>query len=836
MGKQEVGVTITGNAGPLFAVLGEASAAMKGMAKEMEATVGGLKGVFAGLAAPLMAITAVVGGKEFLKSTIEDTKNWTVEAQKLARVLNITTEQASVLNLAIGDIYGTQEEYLGAVAKLTKTLNTNEEAFRKLGVATRDSSGRLRDTPSIMADVNQKLMEMKAGTDRNIASAQIYGKSWMEVQRYLKLTPEVMQAAQEKAEKLNLIVGGDSVAAADAYRASMNDLEDTVKGLKIRLGSELLPVMTQFNDVVADKGPAALGILGTSIAIVRTQFEMFFTVLKQNWAFLKLGVEELANVVRTFAEVTEQVQARNLKGAGDAFRAGKERAKTIFGDFIGEIKENSRQLKETLQLMWGDKNEQTGPQQPPAGGKAATPKDKDEDKQFERLKASLEKQRFEYEKAGADRGEYLEFKKSQEADYWQNILATTDLSDKTRAKVQQEYYKAARAELKKHHDESKQLDDTYRERYIAEQMALLNEEEKAAEQALATGKITEQQGLDWKRTIENDKFELELAGLQDRLAVKGLEPTEIAKINGQIEALEAAHQAKMQSFTFQQQGITQKGDGWAGAMAALNEFVEASKNKFQQWKDTITGVINGVANTFATTLNSFLQGEVKRGQVLTTLWKGISGVMTSALSQIIAAKLKEWMVDKAISIWKTGDSAKKVTENTAETATNTTAAASGIFQAHSSIPWVGVAIAIAMIAAMMAIMNGITGRAVGGLITRPELTLMGEAGPEVIAPESSFQDYTARIFNMGANLQSSLNRGNSLAAGYDTQANAYASGVPRYGGQPPVVQQITHIHGHFIDSSERGRRQLGEIATDGSRSFQNERGVVLRTGQVLGGL
>lgn len=837
MAKQEVGIVISGNAGPLFGALSEASAAMKGMAREMEATVGGLKSVFAGLAAPLMAITAVVGGKEFLKGTIEETKNWTVEAQKLARVLGITTEQASVLNLAIGDIYGTQEEYLGAVAKLTKNLNGNEEAFRRLGVATRDENGNLRDTPSIMAEVNQKLAEMKSGTDRNVASAQIYGKSWMEVQRYLKLTPEVLQAAQEKAEKLNLIVGGDSVAATDAYRASMNDLEDTLKAIKLRIGKELMPVMTEFNTMASEEGPQALSVLGIVINSLVTAFKVLGFVVQTVAVTISTALTSTWELMTGLGEGLVLFIQGEYKQALGAVKKGYQNMSNEIDAGNEEVQDRWEKMGLSLNYLWDPSTRPAVRTKIDDGGKgSATTKDKDEDKQFERLKASLEKERFAYEQAGADRGEYLEYKKSQEADYWKKVLATADLSDKTRAKAQQEYYKAARAELKKAHDESKQLDDTYRERYMADQRALLEEEEKAADQMLASGQITDRKALAWKMAIEQDKFNLELWGLRDRLAVKGLEPTEIAKLNGQIEALEAAHRAKMQGFTFQQDNLSQQGNGWGGALAAMNEFVEASRNKFQQWKDMVTGVINGVANAFAGTLNAFMQGEVKRGQVFATVWKGISSVFTSALSQIISAKLKEWMVDKAISIWKTADAAKKTTENTAVTATNTTSAASGIFAAHSGIPWVGVAIAIAMIAAMMAIMNGITGRAVGGLITRPELTLMGEAGPEVIAPESSFQDYTARIFSMGANLQANLNRGNSLAAGYDAQANGYAAQAPRYGSQPTVIQHITQIQGHFIDSSERGRRMLGEISTDASRSFANERGVVLKAGQVLGGL
>lgn len=364
MAKEDAKVVLTGDATGLFKTLGDSSAAVKGMAKEMEGAVGGVKNLLMGFAAPLAALAAVVGGKEFLQGTVEETKNWTVEAQKLSRVLNITTEAASVLNLAIGDIYGTQEEYLGAVAKLTKSLNGNEEAFHNLGVATRDQNGAFRDTPTIMAEVNAALAKIEGGTARNVASAQIYGKSWMEVQRYLKLTPEVLQAAQEKAEKLNLIVGQDAVAATDAYRASMNDLEDTVKALKLRLGSELMPVLTEFNNMAAEEGPTALGALGTGIKIARGHFETFLLAVRTAFESLKLGFNEGKNLVVTFAEVMEQVQAGNLSGAKARLLQGKAEAGRIFNDFLAESAENGRRLKESITLMWSAKNGPMGPEAP----------------------------------------------------------------------------------------------------------------------------------------------------------------------------------------------------------------------------------------------------------------------------------------------------------------------------------------------------------------------------------------------------------------------------------------------------------------------------------------
>lgn len=293
--SDSMSIKITGDPKLLLSALEQSTAGLKSFAREVDSIGAGMGGMLKNLQAPILALAGLVGGGAFLAGTITETKDWAVEASKLSKTLGITTEQASVLNLAIGDIYGNMDEFLPVVAKLTKSLNANEDAFKKLGVATRDNQGHLRPTLSIMADVNTKLMEMKSGTDRNVASMQIYGKGWMDVQRYLGLTNEVMQAAQEKAEKLNLIVGGDSVAATKAYRESMNDLEDVVKSLKIRLGQELMPVMTQFNNAVSEEGPSALKVLGGALRGV-------YEILDGIWSGFKMFAVGLVGVIRAIYE------------------------------------------------------------------------------------------------------------------------------------------------------------------------------------------------------------------------------------------------------------------------------------------------------------------------------------------------------------------------------------------------------------------------------------------------------------------------------------------------------------------------------------------------------
>lgn len=100
-------------------------------------------------------------------------------------------------------------------------------------------------------------------------------------------------------------------------------------------------------------------------------------------------------------------------------------------------------------------------------------------------------------------------------------------------------------------------------------------------------------------------------------------------------------------------------------------------------------------------------------------------------------------VSKVTTMQEVSDSLTKAEADGTEAAASTTAAVANTYKAHSALPWVGVAIASAMVGAMIASIvaskNKVPKFAKGGIVSGPTLGLMGEYGgavnnPEVVAP------------------------------------------------------------------------------------------------------
>lgn len=231
----------------------------------------------------MIGFAAIAGGGAAFKEAVDASVNLTKESVSLGKSFGISATQASVLKVAMGDVYLSQETVAAANQKLTKTLDANPEAFKKLGVATRDASGNLRNSFDIMLDTNTALLKFKEGIDRNTEGQRIYGKSWGEVQGVLKLNADLMEESKKKAEALGLVVGQENVEATAKYRAAMNDMHDVMDAVMKVVGDALLPMLTKMGQWFGDVGPSLLGVFKGAVDVISFALSSIWEIVTLTW-------------------------------------------------------------------------------------------------------------------------------------------------------------------------------------------------------------------------------------------------------------------------------------------------------------------------------------------------------------------------------------------------------------------------------------------------------------------------------------------------------------------------------------------------------------------------
>lgn len=149
--------------------------------------------------------------------------------------------------------------------------------------------------------------------------------------------------------------------------------------------------------------------------------------------------------------------------------------------------------------------------------------------------------------------------------------------------------------------------------------------------------------------------------------------------------------------------------------------------------------IKGIGNSIRDITNALTESE--------DAWTTITGLVDGFISlfqgfqQVVEIINAVSAATNAMAATKSAASTQVAAANSLEATSNTAVAATGAASAMANIPWVGPALAIAAVGAVLASLMSLPKFANGGLVYGPTLGLMGEYGgassnPEVIAPLS----------------------------------------------------------------------------------------------------
>jgi len=309
----------------------ETEASAKAMSLSLQSINGAVNGVIGGIGKISSTLTLITAGAGFA-SIIKQAVDWNLQTKALANNMGITTEQASIMEVALGHLGLSNEQAEQASLRLSKALASGTDKFDQYGIKVKDTNtGALLPMPQIMANVNKAILETQSGVDRNIIAMDLYGKSWKEIQGILKLTPEQMEEAAQKAKDLHLIVGDEGVAQARRYKESLNDVGLVGKSLSVQFGNVLLPMMVEFgayvgknSDVLSTTFAYSLQFVtklaqtaGEYVGLMAYRIYSMGAIAKDvftgNWGEIK---KDWANMVESGKDFTKRANERWTTGWG----------------------------------------------------------------------------------------------------------------------------------------------------------------------------------------------------------------------------------------------------------------------------------------------------------------------------------------------------------------------------------------------------------------------------------------------------------------------------------------------------------------------------------------
>lgn len=229
--------------------------------------------------------------------------------------------------------------------------------------------------------------------------------------------------------------------------------------------------------------------------------------------------------------------------------------------------------------------------------------------------------------------------------------------------------------------------------------------------------------VEWKADPNDVKANKEvqkaLAGYSPNLYVPISEPIKPGIDNESLQRSFTQIQSQVKASYI---GITTETEDAINQFGSLNSSMESIYNTMSKFSD--------IENPF-----QFFDGLVSIAQNVMNV--------TNMIDDLTRTMQTLGAISKATAAQEVADSAAKASASGAEAAAGTVAATANTYKAHSGIPFVGVAIASAMVGAMIASIVASKSKvpkfASGGIISGPTLGLMGEYSgasnnPEVVAP------------------------------------------------------------------------------------------------------
>lgn len=682
---KETAVKITGDGSSAVAALKDTAEAVQKSFGDMQGVLGKLGGAFEKVSGVFTGFTSVLAGAGLaaIQQMVDAFATSVEETRDLARSLGVTTNEVAGLQAALDDVGASTGEYEGMAKALQRQLRTNEDGMKALGLQTRDQSGNLRPLNDLMMDSIGVLNEYKEGTDRNIASQELFGRAGSGSSRVLLLTKEAMEANKQAAEELGLVVGGNATAAWSEYDAAGDRAGLTMKAFGRAVGETVMPAVTTLMNYFNSVAPAAIMVLRGALAGLTTAFLGLVNGVRLVWEVINAMVFSVAEPIMALGRALMSLVNGDFKQAGEELKNIPSSIGSAWSRAYDNMVASSEDTATKIKRLWGATAGDVGglgDSGATVGTKSATTKGASgggsgaaEAKLTSRIQeweAALAERKIAYQKEN----DLREMSLQDEMAYWTQLSNMADVNAKEKVDIRKRLSSAELALLKEQRTRELALSEEAISAYKEQRLVVLDATRQEAEFKVATQQMTNEELIALDQQLEEQRYIITKEAIQERLALLASDPTKNAvalqKLNDELAMVEQQHQLK-------QRGLQ------------LDMFKEQSKD----WQ----GFFNNIGQSFGNVVGGLVTGTMTWGQAVKSLFSSLLSSVAGFIGQIIAKKVAAFAVEKGLAMMGIGLDATK--------------AATGAAASQAAIPVIGPGLALAAMAAVFAAVSGMGKRA-----------------------------------------------------------------------------------------------------------------------------
>ena len=277
----------------------------------------GLKGAMTSLeqvkkAAVVVGTAIVAAGTAFTYMTKQSINNMD-ELAKQAQMAGVTTESLSALAYA-ADLAGvSQESLVTSMARLSKGMSDaamgTGEALKGFNALNIDYKN-LESTDDALLQISERFAGLADGTNKTAIAISLFGRSGAQLIPFLNGGREGFEQLRAEAEKLGLVLAGDTTKSAEQFNDSLTQLGSIFTGLINQTTAATLPILNSITQALFNSFIEADQFRGGIQEIIRTDLPRWLDKIAYGFAYTADIIGNVINVVRGFVMV--------LQNAGDA--------------------------------------------------------------------------------------------------------------------------------------------------------------------------------------------------------------------------------------------------------------------------------------------------------------------------------------------------------------------------------------------------------------------------------------------------------------------------------------------------------------------------------------
>lgn len=281
--------------------------------RRLDDAVGSLK---VGVAAVLGAATAAAGALFGLAASTAKAGD---EAREAAQRVGLNVELLQELQHA-ARLGGVEAEALqGSLVLMSRRLveaadkgGPAAEAFKRLGLKIKGADGQLRSTDEVLLMAADRFAAMPDGAKKTALALDLFGRSGAALIPVLNQGAKGIAEAGARFRSYGAVVGEEAAAKSDQFADSLVELDAMLLGLKLTVGTELIPVVggliekfgtwLQANrELIAQKAHQAIEFLKDALAKA-WELAAKFTRAVESMADKLGGAEGMARILRVAVE------------------------------------------------------------------------------------------------------------------------------------------------------------------------------------------------------------------------------------------------------------------------------------------------------------------------------------------------------------------------------------------------------------------------------------------------------------------------------------------------------------------------------------------------------